>query len=77
MNDKKNRNPSVAVKSCRDEEAGKFLCRAPPQKIEMAPARLHQLTRRERFFCLALAAGGAGGCRISAATKHAESFGYP
>jgi len=63
MNDKKNRNPSVAVKSVAMKKPERFFAEQPPQKIEMAPARLHQLTRRDvlLFGAGALAAlAGAG-----------------
>ncbi len=63
MNDKKNRNPSVAVKSVAMNKSESFFAEQPPQKIEMARARLHQLTRRDvlLFGAGALAAlAGAG-----------------
>ncbi len=63
MNDKKNRNPSVAVKSVAMKKPESFFAEQPPQKIEMAPARLLQLTRRDvlLFGAGALAAlAGAG-----------------
>jgi len=50
MNDKKNRNPSVAVKSVAMKKPESFFAEQPPQKIEMAPARLHHLTRRDVLF---------------------------
>src|SRR5467141_1558085 len=63
MNDKKNRNPSVAVKSVAMKKPESFFAERPPQKIEMALSRLHQLTRRDvlLFGAGALAAlAGAG-----------------
>src|SRR6266436_4784256 len=63
MNDKKNRNPSVAVKSVAMKKPESLFAEQPPQKIEMAPARLLQLTRRDvlLFGAGALAAlAGAG-----------------
>src|SRR5467141_1588827 len=63
MNDKKNRNPSVAVKSVAMKKPESFFAEQPLQKIEMAPACLHQLTRRDvlLFGAGALAAlAGAG-----------------
>ena len=47
MNDKTNRNPSVAVKSVAMKKSESFFAERPPQKIEMAFARLHYLTRRD------------------------------
>jgi len=60
---KKNRSPSVAAKSVAMKKPESFFAEQPPQKIEMAPARLHQLTRRDvlLFGAGALAAlAGAG-----------------
>ena len=47
MINKKNRSPSVAAKSVAMKKPESFFAEQPPQKIEMAPARLHQLTRRD------------------------------
>src|SRR5467141_934865 len=47
MNDKTNRNPSVAVKSVAMKKSESFFAERPPQKIEMAFPRLHYLTRRD------------------------------
>jgi DMSO/TMAO reductase YedYZ molybdopterin-dependent catalytic subunit len=47
MINKKNRNPSVTAKSVAMKKPESFFAEQPPQKIEMAPARLHQLTRRD------------------------------
>src|SRR5260221_8421414 len=47
MNDKKSSNPSVAAKSVAMKKPGNFFTEQPPRNIEMAPARLHQLTRRD------------------------------
>jgi DMSO/TMAO reductase YedYZ molybdopterin-dependent catalytic subunit len=63
MINKKNRSPSVAAKSVAMKKPESFFAEQPPQKIEMAPARLHQLTRRDvlLFGAGALAAlAGAG-----------------
>src|SRR6267154_314162 len=60
MNDKKNRNPSVAVKSVAMKKPESFFAERPPQKIEMALARLHQLTRRDVLLFGAGALAGAG-----------------
>jgi hypothetical protein len=63
MINKKNRNLSVAAKSVAMKKPESFFADQPPEKIEMAPARLHQLTRRDvlLFGAGALAAlSGAG-----------------
>jgi DMSO/TMAO reductase YedYZ molybdopterin-dependent catalytic subunit len=63
MINKKNRSPSVAAKSVAMKKPESFFAEHPPQKIEMAPTRLHQLTRRDvlLFGAGALAAlAGAG-----------------
>jgi DMSO/TMAO reductase YedYZ molybdopterin-dependent catalytic subunit len=63
MSHKKNRNPSVAAKSVAVKKMEGFFAERPPQKIEMATARLHRLTRRDAllFGAGALAAlAGAG-----------------
>jgi DMSO/TMAO reductase YedYZ molybdopterin-dependent catalytic subunit len=63
MSNKKNRDPSVAAKSVAVKKPESFLAERPPQKTEMATARLHQLTRRDvlLFGAGALAAlAGAG-----------------
>jgi DMSO/TMAO reductase YedYZ molybdopterin-dependent catalytic subunit len=62
MVNKKNRNPSVAAKSV-GKKLESFFAEQPPQKIEMARARLHQLTRRDVLLLgagavAALAGGG-------------------
>src|SRR5580704_18001664 len=44
---KKNGNPSAAVKSAAMTKLESFFAEQPPRKIQMAPARLHQLTRRD------------------------------
>jgi DMSO/TMAO reductase YedYZ molybdopterin-dependent catalytic subunit len=44
---KKNRNLSAAVKSAAIKKLQSFFAEQPPQTIQMAPARLHQLTRRD------------------------------
>ena len=43
------------------KKRGSFLAEQPPQKIEMAPARLHQMTRRDVLLFGAGAAALAGG----------------
>ena len=63
MINKKNRKPSVTAKSVAMKKPESFFAEQPPQKIEMAPARLHQLTRRDVLFfgagaVAALAGGG-------------------
>ena len=63
MINKQNRNASVAAKSIAIKKLESFFAEQPPQKIEMAPARLLQLTRRDvlLFGAGALAAlAGAG-----------------
>src|SRR5580704_7892001 len=47
MIDNKNRNPSVTAKSVAVKKPESFFAEQPPQKSEMAPARLHRLTRRD------------------------------
>jgi DMSO/TMAO reductase YedYZ molybdopterin-dependent catalytic subunit len=47
MINKKNTNPSAAAKSAALKKQESFFAERPPQKIEMAPARLHQVTRRD------------------------------
>jgi DMSO/TMAO reductase YedYZ molybdopterin-dependent catalytic subunit len=63
MINRKNRNPSAAAKSVAMKNPESFLAEQPPQKIEMAPARLHQLTRRDvlLFGAGAVAALAGGG----------------
>jgi DMSO/TMAO reductase YedYZ molybdopterin-dependent catalytic subunit len=60
---KKNGNPYVAANFVAIKRPNSFFAERPPQKIEMAPARLHQRTRRDvlLFGASALAAlAGAG-----------------
>jgi DMSO/TMAO reductase YedYZ molybdopterin-dependent catalytic subunit len=47
MINNKNTNPSAAAKSAALKKQESFFAERPPQKIEMAPARLHQVTRRD------------------------------
>src|SRR5580658_7267656 len=47
MINKKNTNPSAAAKSAALKKLESFFAERPPQKIEIAPARLHQVTRRD------------------------------
>ena len=47
MIDNKNRNPSLTAKSVAVKKPESFFAEQPPQKSEMAPARLHRLTRRD------------------------------
>jgi DMSO/TMAO reductase YedYZ molybdopterin-dependent catalytic subunit len=63
MINRKNRNPSVAAKSVAMKKPESFFAEQPPQKIEMAPTRLHQLTRRDvlLFGAGAMAALAGGG----------------
>jgi DMSO/TMAO reductase YedYZ molybdopterin-dependent catalytic subunit len=63
MINKKNRNPSVIAKSAAMKKPECFFAEQPPQKIEMAPARLHKLTRRDvlLFGAGAVAALAGGG----------------
>ena len=63
MINRKNRNPSAAAKSVAMKKPESFFAEQPPQKIEMAPARLHQLTRRDvlLFGAGAVAALAGGG----------------
>jgi DMSO/TMAO reductase YedYZ molybdopterin-dependent catalytic subunit len=60
---KKNRNPSAAVKSAAMKKLEGFFAEQPPQKIQMASARLHHLTRRDvlLFGAVAVAALAGGG----------------
>src|SRR6202049_4883093 len=66
MINKKIRNPAVSTKSVALKKAESFFAEQPPQKIETAPARLHQLTRRDvlLFGTGALAAIVGGGCLL-------------
>jgi DMSO/TMAO reductase YedYZ molybdopterin-dependent catalytic subunit len=63
MINRKNSNPSVAAKSVAMKKPERFFAEQPPQKIEMAPTRLHQLTRRDvlLFGAGAVAALAGGG----------------
>lgn len=63
MINRKNRNQSVAAKSAAMKKPKSFFAEQPAQKIEMTPARLHQLTRRDvlLFGAGALAALAGGG----------------
>src|ERR1700676_681983 len=61
MINKKNRSPSVAAKSVAMKKPESFFAEQPPQKIEMAPARLHQLTRRDGLLFGAGAVAALGG----------------
>jgi hypothetical protein len=45
MINRENRNPSVAAKPVAMKKPERFFAEQPPEKIEMAPGRLHQLTR--------------------------------
>jgi DMSO/TMAO reductase YedYZ molybdopterin-dependent catalytic subunit len=47
MINNKNTNPSAAAKSAALKKLESFFAERPPQKIEIAPARLHQVTRRD------------------------------
>jgi DMSO/TMAO reductase YedYZ molybdopterin-dependent catalytic subunit len=47
MVNEKNRNPSVVAKSLAMKKLEYFFAEQPAQKIEMAPACLHKVTRRE------------------------------
>jgi DMSO/TMAO reductase YedYZ molybdopterin-dependent catalytic subunit len=62
MINKKNTNPSATAKSAALKKLESFFAERPPQKIEMAPARLHQVTRRDALLfgagALAALAGG-------------------
>ena len=63
MINKKSRNPSVVAKSLAMKKPESFFSEQPPHKIQVAPARLHQVTRRDvlLFGAGALAAlAGAG-----------------
>src|ERR1700692_1962583 len=63
MSDNKNRNPSLTAKSIAVKKPASFFTERPPQKSEMAPARLHWLTRRDvlLFSAGAVAALSGGG----------------
>jgi DMSO/TMAO reductase YedYZ molybdopterin-dependent catalytic subunit len=63
MTNKKNRNPSISAKSVAVKKPGSFIAEQLPQKIEMAPARLHRVTRRDvlLFGAGAVAALAGGG----------------
>ena len=63
MSNNKNRHPSVAAKSVAMKKLESSFAEQPPQKIEMPPARLHQLTRRDvlLFGAGAVAALAGGG----------------
>jgi DMSO/TMAO reductase YedYZ molybdopterin-dependent catalytic subunit len=63
MINNKNRNLPVAAESVAMKKPESFFAEQPPQRIEMAPARLHQLTRRDvlLFGAGALAAIVGGG----------------
>jgi hypothetical protein len=63
MINRKNRNPSAAAKSVAMKKPESVFAEQPPQKIEMAPGRLHQLTRRDvlLFGAGAVAALAGGG----------------
>jgi DMSO/TMAO reductase YedYZ molybdopterin-dependent catalytic subunit len=63
MINNKNRSPSVAAKSVAMKKPERFFAEQPPQKIEMAPARLHQMARRDvlLFGAGAVAALAGGG----------------
>jgi DMSO/TMAO reductase YedYZ molybdopterin-dependent catalytic subunit len=62
MINKKNTNPSAAAKSAALKKQESFFAERPPQKIEMAPARLHQVTRRDvLLFGAGVVAALAGG----------------
>jgi len=63
MINNKIRNPSVAAECVAMKKPERFFAEQPPQRIEMAPARLHQLTRRDvlLFGAGALAAIVGGG----------------
>jgi len=60
MTTEKIRHPSEAAKSVALQKLESFFAEQPPQKIQMPPARLRQLTRRDvlSFGAGALAAGG-------------------
>src|SRR6202047_4965071 len=63
MTNKKNRNPSVSAKSVAMKKPVSFIAEQLPQKTEMAPARLHRVTRRDvlLFGAGAVAALAGGG----------------
>ena len=80
MVNKKNRNPSVAAKSVAMKKPASFFAEQPPQKVEMAPARLHHLTRRDvlLFGAGALAAlAGAGFLLPQETLRCASKHGLP
>jgi DMSO/TMAO reductase YedYZ molybdopterin-dependent catalytic subunit len=60
---KENRNSSAAVNSTAMKRLESFIAEQPPRKIQMAPARLRQLTRRDvlLFGAGAVAALAGGG----------------
>jgi DMSO/TMAO reductase YedYZ molybdopterin-dependent catalytic subunit len=62
MINKKNTNPPATAKSAALKRLESFFAERTPQKIEMAPARLHQVTRRDALLfgagALAALAGG-------------------
>jgi DMSO/TMAO reductase YedYZ molybdopterin-dependent catalytic subunit len=59
---KKNTNPSATAKSAALKKLESFFAERPPQKIEMAPARLHQVTRRDALLFGAGALAALAGC---------------
>jgi DMSO/TMAO reductase YedYZ molybdopterin-dependent catalytic subunit len=63
MTTEKIRHPSEAAKSVALQKLGSFFAEQPPQKIQMPPARLHHLTRRDVLLfgagALAALAGGS------------------
>ena len=63
MTTEKIRHPSEAAKSVALQKLERFFAEQPPQKIQMPPARLRQLTRRDvlSFGAGALAALAGGG----------------
>jgi DMSO/TMAO reductase YedYZ molybdopterin-dependent catalytic subunit len=63
MINKKNRNASVAAKSIAIKKLESFFAEQPPQKIQMSPSRLRQVTRRDLllFGAGAMAALAGGG----------------
>jgi DMSO/TMAO reductase YedYZ molybdopterin-dependent catalytic subunit len=63
---KNNENPSVAANFVAMKKPNSFFAEQPLQKIEMAAARLHQLTRRDvlLFGAGALAALAGAGCLL-------------
>jgi DMSO/TMAO reductase YedYZ molybdopterin-dependent catalytic subunit len=63
MTTKKNSHPSEVAKSAPMKKLERLIAEQPSQKIQMAPTRLHQLTRRDvlLFGAGALAALAGGG----------------